>query len=109
MEKTLKVIHEMLYETELPDTKSDKQYIEILGEIEKQTKKLHHMISSNPLHKEIKIELRELEMLYSNLNECYTFIDFKSSFFCGIYIGMQLEKNKKLKWDKIVNLMENDF
>lgn len=87
MEKTLKVIHEMLYETELPDTKSDKQYVEILREIEKKTRKIRHMISSDPLHKEVKIELRELEILYSNLNECYSFIDFKSSFFVAFILA----------------------
>lgn len=39
MEKTLKIIHEMLYETEIPKTKSEKGYLDILLKIDEKTKK----------------------------------------------------------------------
>lgn len=109
MEKNLKNIHEMLYETEIPETKSDKGYLDILMKIDEKTKEIRNSIETEPLHKEIVKDLEELESLYLNQNEYYSFIDFKSSFFCGIYIGMHLEKNKKAEWDKIIELIENDF
>ncbi|WP_028044400.1 hypothetical protein [Candidatus Stoquefichus massiliensis] len=109
MEKTLKIIHEMLYDADILDTESDSKYLETLEKIDKKYKQIRNLISSEPLHKNIIKELEELENLYVKQNEYYSFIDFKSSFFCGIYIGMQLEKNKNTEWDTILKLLENDF
>lgn len=109
MEKTLKVIHEMLYDADVPVSKCDEMYIKTLEDIDIKSKKIHDLVKNEPLHKKIVKELEELESLYFKQNEFYSFIDFKSSFFCGIYIGMHLEKNKKAEWDKIIELIENDF
>lgn len=109
MEKTLKIIHEMLYDADVPNSECDELYIKISEDIDNKSKKIHNLVKNESLHKEIVKELKELESLYFKQNEYYSFIDFKSSFLCGIYIGTQLGKSKKTEWDKIIELIENDF